>query len=140
MREINAQLTYSKRHSRSIALAKAEDSGINKPCAPKSVLQVLLRWLMPQPFFLHTLTDFTPAQLMRNYTILSKFCAVDSWKILANKLLQCQYLRDFCYNGFRKICGLFTFTDNPKNIRTLAVHMIPTKFMHYVCVKWVYKK
>ena len=37
-------LTYSPR-------LKAGDSGINKPCTPKSVLQVLLLWLMPQPFF-----------------------------------------------------------------------------------------
>ena len=37
-------LTYSPR-------LKAGDSGINKPCALASVLRVLLRWLMPQPFF-----------------------------------------------------------------------------------------
>ena len=136
MREINAQLTYSKRHSRSIALAKAEDSGINKPCAPKSVLQVLLRWLMPQPFFLHTLTDFTPAQLMRNYTILSKFCAVDSWKILANKLLQCQYLSDFTdyFSAIivpEKIVIIFMFTD-PSGKKYLFQQRLSSKNSHYI--------
>ena len=30
---------------------KAGDSGINEPCALASVLRILLRWLMPQPFF-----------------------------------------------------------------------------------------
>ncbi|MBR4195525.1 MAG: hypothetical protein IKQ95_02290 [Synergistaceae bacterium] len=31
---------------------KAGDSGINEPCALASVLRILLRWLMPQPFLL----------------------------------------------------------------------------------------
>ena len=43
--EWESTLTYSP-------CLKAGDSGLNKPCLPKQVLQVLLQWPMPQPCFI----------------------------------------------------------------------------------------
>ena len=72
----------------------------------------------------------------KNIFVLLIVCAVNSWKILANKLLQCQYLSDFTdyFSAIivpEKIVIIFMFTD-PSGKKYLFQQRLSSKNSHYI--------
>ncbi len=71
---------------------KTEDSGINEPCTPKSVLLVLLRWPMPQPFF--SFRSYADWRLLLPYSICKKIIQIYKLKSKKTKLNCALYPHD----------------------------------------------